>query len=152
MTSRGLARGGRRLAAFSLGVLGGALAGCGPSNQPDIRLWSEHFEFRINADPSPPHAREAIIYTVTVLDKDTCQLIDNGEGRIFASSIDRVNRYDSFVPGREAGTYTARLNYITAGDWGVGIQFRQDSTKPLERVDWIQTVRGARPINERPAQ
>ena len=43
-----------------------------------------------------------------------------------------------------------RSFYTTAGDWGVGIQFRADSTKPLERVDWTQTVRGERPINQRP--
>jgi hypothetical protein len=89
---------------------------------------------------------------VTVLDKDTRQLIDGGEGQIYATSIDRVNKYDSFEAGREAGTYTARLNYITAGDWAVGLRFRPDSTKPLEKVEWVQTVRGARPISERPVQ
>jgi hypothetical protein len=146
----GLARGAQRLAAFTLGSL--TLAACESPPRVDIRLNSEHYEFRVNADPSPPHAREPIIYTVTVLDKETRQLIENGEGRIFASSIDKANTWDSFVAGREAGTYNARLNYITAGDWGVAIQFRPDSTKPLERVDWVQTVRGARPINERPTQ
>jgi hypothetical protein len=148
--TRGLARGGRRLAALVSG--GMLLAACGATPRADIRLWSDHYEFRINSDPSPPHAREPIIYTVTVLDKNTRQLVDKGEGQIYATSIDRVNRYDSFVPGREAGTYTARLNYITAGDWAVGLRFRPDSTKPLEKVEWVQTVRGARPINERPAQ
>ncbi len=151
MTTRGLARGGRRRR-IALAFGGALLAACAPTKRADIRLWSEHFEFLINADPSPPHAREPIIYTVTVLDKSSRQLIDNGEGQIFATSIDKANTWDSFAPGREAGTYSARLNYITAGDWGVAIRFRQDSTKPLERVDWIQTVRGARPINERPAQ
>jgi len=145
-----LPRGGRTLAATML-VGAALLAACGATPRADIRLFSEHFEFLVSSDPSPPHAREPIIYTVTVLDHKTRQLIDNGEGRIFASSIDKVNKYDSFVPGREAGTYTARLQYTTAGDWAVGIQFRQDSTKPLERVDWTQTVRGERPINERPA-
>jgi hypothetical protein len=144
----GPARGGRRLAA--LVALGALTAACGSAPRADIRLWSEHYEFRVNADPSPPRAREPIIYTVTVLDKDTRQLIEKGEGQVFASSIDKANTWDSFVPGREAGTYSAKLNYITAGDWGVAIRFRRDSTKPLERVDWVQTVRGARPINERP--
>ena len=72
-------------------------------DRPDITLNSEHFEFRISGDPSPPHAREPIIYTVTVLDKNSRQLIDNGEGQIYATSIDRVNKYDSFTPGSEAG-------------------------------------------------
>ena len=150
----GSVRGGRRLAAFVLGsALGGAAAAsCGSAPRADIRLKSDHFEFLVNADPSPPHAREPIVYTVTVLHKDTRQLIDGGEGQIYATSVDRVNKYDSFEPGREAGTYTARLNYITAGDWAVGLRFRPDSTKPLEKVEWVQTVRGARPISERPVQ
>ena len=146
----GLARGGRTLAATLLG--GALLAACESGPRPDIRLNSEHFEFLVTGDPSPPHAREPILYTVTVLDKNTRQLIENGEGQIYATSIDRVNKYDSFVPGREAGTYTARLNYTTAGDWGLGLRFRPDSTKPLETVEWTQTVRGERPINQRPAQ
>ena len=67
-------------------------------------------------------------------------------------SIDRASTWDSFEPAPEAGTYRARLNYITAGDWAVGLRFRPDSTKPLETVEWVQTVRGARPIRERPTQ
>ena len=47
---------------------------------------------------------------------------------------------------------SASLNFITAGDWAVGLRFRPDSTKALEKVEWVQTVRGARPISERPAQ
>ena len=90
---------------------------------------------------------------VVVLDRNTRQVIDRGEGQIFATSNDRVNVYDSFEPAAEAGTYTARMNFITAGDWKVSIRFRRDSTAPLERVeDWVQTVRGARPISERPIQ
>ena len=144
----GRARGG--LAALTLGSA--LLAACASPPRTDSRLWSDHYEYRINADPSPPHAREPIVYTITVLDKETRQLIEGGEGQIYATSIDRVNRYDGFEQGREAGTYTARLNYITAGDWAVGLRFRPDSTKPLEKVEWVQTVRGARPISERPTQ
>jgi hypothetical protein len=33
---------------------------------------------------------------------------------------------------------------VTAGDWAIAIQFRRDSTKPLERIDWMQQVRGER--------
>jgi hypothetical protein len=146
-------RHGRARGAVAAITLGSALlAACASPPRTDIRLWTDHYEFRINGDPSPPHAREPIVYTVTVLDKDTRQLIEGGEGQIYATSIDRVNRYDAFEPGREAGTYTARLNYITAGDWAVGLRFRPDSTKALEKVEWVQTVRGARPISERPTQ
>ncbi|MBV9879875.1 MAG: hypothetical protein JO180_05225 [Gemmatirosa sp.] len=149
MTTRGLAR-ARALRAVALGTA--VLAACGPAQRTDIRLWSDHFEFRVNADPSPPHAREPIIYTVTVLDKETRQLIEKGEGQIYANSIDRASTYDAMEPAPEAGTYRARLNYITAGDWAVGMRFRPDSTKPLEKVEWVQTVRGARPISERPVR
>ena len=155
MMLRGLVRGracGRLLvvAATSGAAL---LAACGAApRRADITLWTDNYEFRVNADPSPPHAREPIDYTVTVLNKETRQLVENGEGQIYATSIDRANKYDSFEPAPEAGTYTARLNYITAGDWAVGIRFRPDSTKPLEKAEWVQTVRGARPISERPAQ
>ncbi|AHG91137.1 hypothetical protein J421_3600 [Gemmatirosa kalamazoonensis] len=148
MTNR-LPRGGRTLAATILG--GALLAACGAAPRADITLRSDHFEFRVSSDPSPPRAREPIIYTVTVLDRNTRQLVDNGEGQIYATSIDRVNKYDSFTPGREAGTYTARLSYTTAGDWALGMRFRPDSTKPLEKVEWTQTVRAERPISERPA-
>ena len=149
MISRGLAR-GASVAAGALGTL--VLATCGPAPRADIRLWSDHFEFRVNADPSPPHAREPIIYTVTVLDKDTRQLIQKGEGQIYANSIDRASTYDAMEPAPEAGTYRARLSFITAGDWAIGMRFRPDSTKPLEKVEWVQTVRGARPISERPVR
>ena len=36
------------------------------------------------------------------------------------------------------------MNYITAGDWAVAIQFRRDSTQKLERIDWMQDVHAAR--------
>jgi hypothetical protein len=105
-------------------------------------------------DPTPPHAREPIVFHVVVLDKNTREFVQGGEGQIFATSQDRVNRYDSFTPGQEPGTYTARLNFITAGDWNVNLRFRRDSLHPLEKPanDWVQTVRGARDIRERPAQ
>jgi hypothetical protein len=46
------------------------------------------------------------------------------------------------------------MTYITAGDWRVNLRFRRDSTAPLEKPldDWVQAVRGARPIAERPTQ
>ena len=144
----------RRLAL--LGALGAAALGaaaCGPEGPRPLRAWTQSYEFRVVADPSPPRARETTKYTVVVLDRTTRQVIDRGEGQIFASSADRANTYDSFEPAAEAGTYTARMNFITAGDWRVSIRFRRDSTAALERVDdWVQTVRGARPVAERPIQ
>ncbi|GJG88352.1 hypothetical protein tb265_35330 [Gemmatimonadetes bacterium T265] len=155
MPTRTPSRTERRTPALAaLVAAGAALAGaCGPSGPPALRAWTDSYEFRITADPSPPRARETTLYRVVVLDKKTHQVIDHGEGQIFASSQDRANVYDSFTPAPEAGTYTARMSYITAGDWRVGVRFRRDSTAKLERIeDWVQTVYGARPVGERPIQ
>jgi hypothetical protein len=105
-------------------------------------------------DPTPPHAREPIVFKVVVLDRKTREFVQGGEGRIFATSQDRANTWDSFVPTQEPGSYRATLRFITAGDWNVNLQFRRDSLHALEKPlnDWVQTVRGERPISQRPAQ
>lgn len=147
-------RRGRRTLGLAVAALVGGSGGCAPQGPPPIRAWTQNYEFRITADPTPPRAREATIYRVVVLDKNTHEVIDRGEGQIFATSADRVSIYDSFTPAQEAGTYTARLNFITAGEWRMNVRFRRDSTAALEKPvdDWVQAVRGARPISERPAQ
>jgi hypothetical protein len=145
----------RRRVAVVVALSGAALlASCGPPQQQPLRIWTPSYEFRVTMDPSPPHAREPIIFHIVVLDRKTREFVPNGEGQIFATSQDRVNKYDSFTPAQEPGSYTARLNFITAGDWNVNLQFRRDSTHALEKAneDWVQTVRGARPISERPVQ
>lgn len=111
---------------------------------PGISLISESFIIRVTSDPLPPHARERNLYKVTVLDRKTNQPIENGEGRIFATSRDAVNIWDGLMPGPEVGVYYGTLNFITAGDWAVAVQFRRDSTHRLERVDWMQDVRAER--------
>ena len=123
------------------------LAGCGDSEagQRGMHQISKSYAFTVNADPSPPHAREPILYTVTVLDRKTRQLIEGGEGQIFATSRDGANAYDGLEAGREIGTYYANLTFVTSGDWAMGIRFRRDSTHKLERApDWMQTVLAAR--------
>ena len=123
-----------------------ASAACNSTTKrtPGISLISESFTMRITSDPLPPHARERNLYKVVVLDRKTNQPIENGEGRIFATSRDAVNIWDGLTPGPEVGTYYANLNFITAGDWAVAVQFRRDSTQRLERVDWMQDVRAER--------
>jgi hypothetical protein len=93
----------------------------------------------------PPRALEPAGYRVVVLDKKTRQPIEGGEGRIFATSEDRANTSDGFKKEKELGTYSGRLFFATTGDWAAAIQFRRekDERMPLERVDWIQTVRPA---------
>jgi hypothetical protein len=120
-----------------------AVAACGPADPPtDQRGWTDDFEFRIHADVVPPRAEEATHYTITVKDKKTRQPVVNGQGRIFATNADRHTIADGFVYGPEVGTYHATLTFLTAGEWAMGVQFRADSTLPLQRtLDWRQMIR-----------
>jgi hypothetical protein len=90
----------------------------------------------------PPRALERITYTVVVKDRETNEPIVNGEGRLFATNADRATSWDGFKYGPEAGTYRATITFVTAGEWALGIEFRRDSTKVLQRtLDWRQQVR-----------
>jgi hypothetical protein len=134
----------RLRALFALAVLWGTAA-CGPTpGNTDMRLWTDEFQIRVSTQPSPPTAREAVIYKVVVRDKKTGEPIENGEGRVFANSRDGASAWDSLEPTAESGAYTAKLRFITAGDWAVAIQFRRDSTSRLERADWMQTIHNER--------
>jgi len=139
-----IARGRQIVLPFAAVAL--AAAGCGPSvPNTELRQWTDHYAMRIQADPAPPRARERIIFKVVVTDKETRQPIENGEGQIFAGTPDGASTYDALEPGPEVGTYYAHMNFITAGTWSIGLRFRRDSTAKLERTDWTQEVRGARP-------
>ncbi|MGI8401770.1 MAG: hypothetical protein ACR2NS_09255 [Gemmatimonadaceae bacterium] len=134
----------RRLALAPLVVA--AVTSCGPSPKAtELRLWSDTYAFRVTVDPVPPKALEPAVYRVVVQDKKTGQPIETGEGRIFATSEDRANTSDGFKKEKEVGTYSGRIFFATSGDWAAAIQFRRDKNPamPLERVDWIQTVRPA---------
>ena len=122
-------------------------AGCTGAARPlQIRTFSEHFEFRITSDPMPPRARENTIYRVTVIDKENGQPVEGGEGRIFANNESGTSTWDSFQPAPEVGTYTAKLRYVTAEQWAVGMEFRRDTlpgTKIERATDWQQEVGAA---------
>ena len=135
-----------RLALLGALALASGLAACepGPPKPPEIRLWTDTYEYIVSSDPAPPRARERATYKVVVLDKESRQPIEGGEGQIFATSADGKNAWDSFTRGPQLGTYYANMSYLTAGDWAVAIRFRRDSTRPLERADWMQTIRAAR--------
>jgi hypothetical protein len=134
------ARGVRSLfVAGSLALLAAA-ASCGPPRQPELRQGTKSYLFTITSDPIPPRAREDVIYTITVKDRETKQPVDNGEGRIFANTRDGARTYDGFVKAPGVGVYSARLNYVASGQWAVGIQFHSDSLKPLEKTEWMQDV------------
>jgi hypothetical protein len=129
----------RALLAATLGMLV-AGADCGPPRRPEIRQGSKTYLFNITSDPIPPRAREDVIYTVTVRDRESGQPIETGEGRIFANTIEGARTYDGFVKAPAVGTYTAKLRFVAAGQWAIGIQFHSDSTKPLEKTEWMQDV------------
>jgi hypothetical protein len=132
------------LIAVSTLALAVAAAACTSSpRQLSIRTFSEHFEFRITSNPMPPRAREDVIYHVTVIDKDNGQPVVGGEGRIFANDSSGVSTWDSFVPAPEVGAYTAKLRFVAAEQWAVGLEFRRDSmpgTKIERATDWQQEV------------
>lgn len=132
--------------AFVYAALIAAIPGCSANPRAlDLRLWSDSYAFRISIDPTPPRALEQVVYRIVVQDKKTGQPIENGEGRIFATSADRANTSDGFKKEKELGTYSGRLFFATTGDWAAAIQFRREKNPqmPLERVDWIQTVHEA---------
>ena len=140
MTSR--ARGVLLACTLGLLVIG---ADCGPPRRPEIRQGSKSYLFNITSNPIPPYAREDIIYTVTVRDRESGQPIETGEGRIFANTLDGARTYDGFTKAPAVGTYTAKLRFVAAGQWAVGIQFHSDPTKPLEKTEWMQDVLQERP-------
>jgi len=118
------------------------VAACGP-RQPrvhELRLLSQNYRFSIVAQPSPPHAREAILYKVVIHDRDNRQPIETGEGQIYASNAQDAQTWDGFAKGAELGTYYGKLNFVTSGVWAVAVRFRRDSLHPLEKVEWMQDV------------
>ena len=120
-------------------ILAGSVS-CGPPRRPTLRQCSQSYCYSITSDPVPPHAREDVMYTIVIRDRKTDQPIETGEGRIFANTRDMARTYDGFVKAPQIGTYSGKLNYVTSGQWAVGIQFHSDSTKPLEKTEWMQDV------------
>ena len=131
-------------------IAAAVITGCttrDPQAALDTRLWTNDLSVRIRLTPRPPYAREDVIVKVVVSDKESGAPVENGEGRIYASSRDSVNIFDGLERGPEPGTYYAKLRFLTAGDWAMGLQFRRDSSQKLQTMDdppWIQSVRNAR--------
>jgi hypothetical protein len=134
-----------------IAIAAATLLACGPkgssSSTTEYRAFTEHYAFNITSDPSPPHAREKTLFKMRVRDKNTSQPIEGGEGIIYGNTEDNAGKtWDSFTPGQAPGTYTAKLEFVIATNWALGLQFRKDSTQALEKVDtWYQTVLPERP-------
>jgi hypothetical protein len=119
------------------------LAACGGTevDRPHQRMFSDDLAIQIWMDPVPPRALEPITFKLVVRDKETGEPIEAGEGRVFATNEDRKSIDNGLTKSPELGTYTTKLMFVTAGPWAVGVQFRRDSTKPLQRMqDWMQQV------------
>ncbi|HEY7898376.1 MAG TPA: hypothetical protein VIC03_08170 [Gemmatimonadaceae bacterium] len=133
-----------------LGVAAVSLFACGESNRPiEIRQYTDDLAFRISSVPAPPVAEEMTVMKVVVLDKATGQPIQNGQGRIFATSQEHAQSGDGLAKGPEVGTYYAHIRFPVSGDWAIGLQFRRDSTSKLERTqDWQQEILPAPPLGQ----
>lgn len=128
-----------------------SLASCGDkARAAEIRQWTDDMSFRISVVPAPPVAEEMTVFKVVVLDKESGQPIQTGEGRIFATSQEHAQSGDGLAKGPEVGTYYAHIRFPISGDWAIGLQFRRDSTTKLERTqDWQQQVLPAPPLGQR---
>ena len=116
---------------------------CGPGPKlGETRAWSDHYSFRITPDMVPPRANESVHFRIVVQEKQTGQPIEAGEGGIYAQTQDGAKADDGLKKEREAGTYSARLNFLIGGDWAMGLQFRREKNPKMamERVNWIQAV------------
>jgi hypothetical protein len=127
-----------------------ALASCGNKDRSsEIRQWTDDMAFRISVVPAPPVSELLTTFKVVVLDKESGQPIQTGQGRIFATSQEHAQTGDGLAKGPEVGTYYAHVRFPVAGDWAIGLQFRRDSTSKLERTqDWQQQVLPAPPLGQ----
>lgn len=123
-------------------IAAAAIIACGPTGPaPHQRLYTDDLAIQVWMDPVPPRALEQITFRVVVRDKETGEPVEGGEGQVFATNEDRKSIYNGFEKAPELGTYTTKLMFVTAGTWAVGLRFRRDSTKALQRVnDWMQEV------------
>lgn len=138
-----------RVSVTTIVALASLVLACAPSeSQTGIRLMGERRNYRVTAEPSPPHAMEPARFRVVVRDRETGQPVQNGEGRVFATSVDGASTDDGLARGEEIGTYYGRLFFVVPGDWAMALQFRRDSSERLERVDWMQTVLGERELGQ----
>jgi len=137
----------RRLAPVLGCVVMASVMACGPSQPraPGVRQWTNDMVFNITTAPVPPRARDWTIYTVEARDKSSGQPIEGADGRIYAGTRDGAKTYDGLIPGLKPGTYTAKIRFITSGDWSVGLQFRRDTmTNNIEQTQtWSQEVLAA---------
>lgn len=116
------------------------LTSCSGPRPLETRLWSDSYAIRVTTDPVPPRAIEDVTYKIVIQDKKSGEPIQNGDGQVYGTSVDKANVNDGLAKGKEVGTYYAHILFPTTGDWAMGFRFRRDSASKLETVNWIQTV------------
>lgn len=117
-------------------------AGTRPKNE--LRFATDSFVIRVSPESLPTRALEPIYWRVVVHDRKTGTPVQGGQGRVFATNEDRKSIANGLAETGELGTYRTNLMYVTAGLWAMGIQFRRDSTLPLQKTeDWTQQILAA---------
>ena len=74
--------GARRSLLLAGSVLLLAGASCGPPRRPELRQGTKSYLFTITSDPIPPRAREDVIYTITVKDRETKETFTHEESEV----------------------------------------------------------------------
>ena len=114
-------------------------AGARPKNE--LRLVTDDFVIRVSPETTPTRALEPIYWRVVVHEKETGKPVQGGQGRIFATNRDHKTTANGFAETDELGTYRTQIMFVTAGMWAMAIQFRRDSTEPLQKTqDWTQDI------------
>lgn len=137
-------------ALVAVGTAAALVTSCnsGPYKPPALHQYTVEYDFTIQPDQAPPHARDDVHYSITILDRKTRQPIEAGEGQLYASKpIDddaptgpQSHTYDGLAYGPEVGVYHAKLNFVVSGTWAVAVRFRRDSLHALEKTEWMQDV------------
>jgi hypothetical protein len=127
----------------SLFVLAASFIACDAGTPPknELRLTTDDFVIRVAPENPPTRALEPIYWRVVVHEKETGKPVQGGQGRIFATNRDQKTTANGLEETGELGTYRTNIMFVTAGMWAMGLQFRRDSTQPLQRtVDWTQDI------------
>lgn len=126
-----------------------SLVACDAGSRPknEIRFTTDDYVIQVSAESLPVRALETIYWRVVVSDLKSGKPIENGQGRVFATNHDHKSIANGLAPTGQLGTYRTNLMFVTAGLWAMGIQFRRDSTLPLQQTqDWTQDVSAAEEI------
>ena len=134
------ARLGLVASAFIAGLI---VTGCDATPRPrsELRFSTDSFRIRVSPESTPTRALEPTYWRVVVHDINTGAPIQGGQGRVFATSRDRKTVANGLEETGELGTYRTNLMFVTAGMWAMSLEFRRDSTLPLQRTqDWTQDI------------